>query len=67
MGVERMAKCDVEGCGTMHVARHDKDGFPGWGGVHGLINEHGDGMAYLCPEHMAILKKLLGGQIDGLD
>ena len=58
----RVLKCDVKGCTARAVETHANQGFPGWGHVAGLVNaENGIGIAHLCPDCMAKIKRLLNG------
>jgi len=56
--------CSVKGCTKTKTESHPNTGFVGWGHIVGIMNdETGEDRAHLCPEHLAITKKLLNSEI----
>lgn len=56
--------CSVRDCVETVAEEKPGYGFPGWGGIGGLMDkETGEDRAHICPEHMKVIKRFINGEI----
>lgn len=53
MSVLRTIKCNVDGCGNLSPEKEFGDGWPGWGELHGRVDDATGSTGFgLCPKHL---------------